>query len=90
MSTTKSGRFEIRLAEEGRNQIEAAAGAVGETLSDFVRNAAIQRADRVLALSSRTLMAPEQFDAMLNSLDVPDPAPALAKAVAQPRRYTRK
>lgn len=89
MSTMKE-RFEIRLAEDGRNQIEAAAGAVGETVTDFVRNAAIQRADQVLALSSRTMMPPEQFDAMIRSLDTADEAPALTKAVARRRRFVRK
>jgi len=86
----KTERFEIRLAEDGRNQIEAAAGAVGETLTDFVRNAAIQRADQVLALSSRTLMPAEQFDAMIQSLDIADDAPELSKAVARGRRFVRR
>lgn len=88
--STKTGRFEIRLAEEGRNHIEEAAGAVGETLTDFVRNAAIQRADRILALSSRTLMSAEQFDAMIKSLDVADESSELAELAARPRRYVRK
>ena len=88
--TIKTERFEIRLAEDGRNQIEAAAGAVGETLTEFVRNAAIQRADQVLALSSRTLMPAEQFDAMIRSLDIADDAPELAKAVARGRRFVRR
>ena len=88
--SAKTQRFEIRLAEEGRNQIEEAAGAVGETLTEFVRNAAIQRADHVLALSSRTLMSAEQFDAMIKSLDVADEAPELAELAARTRRYVRK
>lgn len=88
--SAKTERFEIRLAEERRNQIKKAAGAVGESETDFVRNAAIERADRILALSSRTLMPAEQFDAMIKSLDTPDEAPALTAAVAQPRRFVRK
>ncbi|MBF6397449.1 DUF1778 domain-containing protein [Nocardia cyriacigeorgica] len=88
--STKTERFEIRLATEGRSQIEEAAQAVGETVTEFVRNAAIQRADRILALSSRTLMPAEQFDAMLESLDVADEAPELAQLASRPRRYVRK
>ncbi|MBU3062652.1 DUF1778 domain-containing protein [Nocardia sp. NEAU-G5] len=88
--SAKTERFEIRLAEDGRNQIEAAASAVGETVTDFVRNAAMQRADQVLALASRTLMPAEQFDAMIRSLDTADDAPELAKAVARGRRFVRK
>ncbi|WP_425299350.1 DUF1778 domain-containing protein, partial [Nocardia cyriacigeorgica] len=40
--------------------MEEAAKTVGETVTEFVRNAAIQPADRILALSSRTLMSAEQ------------------------------
>ncbi|MGF6885394.1 uncharacterized protein (DUF1778 family) [Nocardia sp. GAS34] len=88
--SSKTERFEMRLTEEGRKQIAAAAGAVGETLTEFVRNAAIQRADQALALSSRALMPAEQFDAMIRSLDIADDAPELAKAVARGRRFVRK
>lgn len=87
--TIQSERFEIRLSEQERQQIETAAGTVGESLTDFFRNAAVQRANRVLALASRTLMPAEQFDAMLESLDVADDAPALAAIVARPQRYVR-
>ncbi len=88
--SAKTERFEIRLAEERRNQIQEAAGTVGETPTEFVRNAAIERADRILALSSRTLMPAAQFDAMISSLDVADDAPALTKAAAKARAFERK
>ena len=88
--STKPERFEIRLATEGRSQIEEAAQAVGETVTEFVRNAAVQRADRIVALSSRTRMPAEQFDAMLESLDIADEAPVLAQLASRPRRYVRK
>lgn len=88
--SAKTERFEIRLAEERRNQIKEAAAAIGETETEFVRNAAIERADRILALSSRTLMPAEQFDAMIRSLDIPDEATGLAEIVARPRRFIRK
>ncbi|MFQ6226822.1 DUF1778 domain-containing protein [Nocardia sp. NPDC002869] len=88
--TTKTERFELRLDEERRNQIEAAADAVQEKPSEFIRNAAYERADRILALSSRTLMPAEQFDAMMESLDTPDYAPGLAKAAAKPRIFERR
>jgi uncharacterized protein (DUF1778 family) len=88
--SAKTERCEIRLAEDGRDQIEAAAGAIGETLTEFVRNAAIQLADRVLAVSSRMPVPAEQFDAMITSLDVADDAPVLTAIVARSRRFVRK
>ncbi|MFF0531275.1 DUF1778 domain-containing protein [Nocardia amikacinitolerans] len=88
--STKTERFEMRLAQDRLRQIQEAAGAIGESPTEFVRNAAIERADRILALSSRTLMPAEQFDAMMSALDVADDAPALTKAAAKPRAFVRK
>ena len=88
--STKTERFELRIEEERRDQIEAAADAVQEKPSEFIRNAAYERADRILALSSRTLMSGEQFDLMMASLDTPDYAPGLAKAAAKPRAFRRR
>jgi uncharacterized protein (DUF1778 family) len=90
MSTTKTDRVEVRVARQSHEQISAAAEQVNETTSEFMRNAALDRADKILALSSRTLMSPQQFDALLTSLDVPDEAPNLAKLASQPRRFARQ
>lgn len=88
--SNKTDRVEVRVAPQTRERISAAAEKVNETTSEFMRNAALDRADRVLALSSRTLMPAEQFDAMLHALDKPDHAPTLEKLAAQPRRFSRQ
>lgn len=89
MSTTKTDRVEVRIARSSHEQISAAAQKVNETTSEFMRNAALDRADKILALASRTLMPAEQFDAMIQALDTPDDAPNLEKLAAQPRRFIR-
>lgn len=86
---TKTERVELRVAQQSHEQIQAAAERVNETTSEFVRNAALDRADRVLALSSRTLMPAAQFDAMIEALDAPDEAPNLEKLALEPRRFVR-
>ncbi|TQF74864.1 DUF1778 domain-containing protein [Rhodococcus spelaei] len=88
--TTKTERVELRVAPQSHEQIQAAAERVNESTSEFVRNAALDRADRVLALSSRTLMPAEQFDALIHALDVADDAPNLEKLAAEPRRFARQ
>lgn len=90
MSTTKTDRLEVRVTPLSRAHISDAAEKVNESVSDFIRNAALDRADKILALSSRTLMPAEQFDALIKSLDVPDEAPNLAKLAAEPRRFARQ
>lgn len=63
--------------------------ATHESVSGFVIRAAQAEAERVLARTDVTLMPAEQFDAMITSLDEPDPAPNLARAAARARRFQR-
>lgn len=46
---TKTRRLEIRITEHERDLEQAAAAASGETLSEFVRRAARDEAERTLA-----------------------------------------
>ncbi|TLF93541.1 hypothetical protein FEK35_29880 [Nocardia cyriacigeorgica] len=87
---TNGESFESRPTAEGCSQIEEATRAFGETVAELVGNATNQEPDRILGLPSRTLMSAEQFDAMLESLDVPDDAPELATLASRPRVYARK
>jgi uncharacterized protein (DUF1778 family) len=87
--TAKSERIEMRVDPERHQIIQAAAAAVHEGTSDFVRRAAMERAERILARTERTLMPAEQFDALLFSLDTADEAPTLARAFTRPRRFKR-
>jgi len=88
--STKTERVEVRIAPQTHDQICAAAQRVNESTSEFMRNAALDRADKILALASRTLMPAEQFDAMIHALDEPDHAPHFEKLAAQPRRFSRQ
>ncbi|GAB2744118.1 DUF1778 domain-containing protein [Amycolatopsis magusensis] len=90
MSSTKNDRVELRMSSADRQLLESAAEHVHETLSDFTRSAAVQRAQNVLARTAITLMPADQFDGLLHSLDVADPAPKLAEVAARPRRFERK
>jgi uncharacterized protein (DUF1778 family) len=90
MSTTKTERVEVRIARQTHDQIRAAAEKVNETTSEFMRIAALDRAEKILALSSRTLMPAEQFDALISALDMADDAPNLEKLASQPRRFIRR
>jgi uncharacterized protein (DUF1778 family) len=86
---TKDERLEMRVSKSDRDLIENAADQVHENISDFTRSAAVERAQHVLARSNVTMMPAAQFDALLNSLDEADEAPALAEAFARPRRFGR-
>lgn len=86
---TKTQRIEMRADPDSEARIAQAAGITRESVSAFVLRAATAEADRVLGRMEATPMPSEQFDQLISSLDVPDPAPALEHRAAGPRRYTR-
>ena len=90
MSATKSKRSEFRADEQTLERIQRAANAVHEPASEFVRKAALARAEEVLRQDLVTLMPVEQFDALMSSLNVADPAPRLAEAARKPAVFKRR
>jgi uncharacterized protein (DUF1778 family) len=74
---TKTGRLELRIDEETDDVVTRAAALLRTTKSAFVADAARQAAYRALGRADVTLMAADVFDALVASLDVPDPTPGL-------------
>lgn len=86
---TKSERVEARLSAEERVQIERAARFEGRSLSAFMVEAAVERADQVLADQSVTVVPAEYFDELVAALDEPDRAPQLGRAAKRAGRRAR-
>jgi uncharacterized protein (DUF1778 family) len=85
----KTERIEMRTDPQSSAKIAQAAEAGHVSVSAFVLEAAVKAADHVLARTDVTAMSAEQFDQLIESLDVPDEAPALARLARKPRRYAR-
>jgi len=85
----KTDRLEARLSPDERALIERAASASGMSVSAFVVDAAVDRADEVITATTTTLVPAEYFDALVAALDKPDDAPRLAKAAKRARRTAR-
>ena len=68
----RTQRLEVRLTEDERSLDVAAATAVGETLSDFVRRAARTRAEEVLADQRDIVLGEDEAARFLDALDTPD------------------
>ena len=86
---TRSERVEARLSAEERARIERAARFEGRSLSSFIVEAAVERADQVLADPAVTVVPADYFDRLVAALDEPGRAPRLeqaAKRVSQDRR----
>lgn len=86
----KTKRIEIRAEEATLDRIQRAANLAHEQTSEFVRKAAMQRAEEVLRQDLVTLMDPEQFDRLMSSLDAADAAPRLAAAARKPAEFKRR
>ncbi|MDR1237127.1 MAG: DUF1778 domain-containing protein [Propionibacteriaceae bacterium] len=85
----RSRRLEARLDPDTDDLIAQAARIVGQSRSSFVVDSARDAAALIVARSDVTLMPTKQFDALISSLDQPDPAPRLAAAFAEPRVFVR-
>lgn len=77
---TKSERLEARVSPEQRARLEWAAQTAGLSLSTFVLDAAVERAEEILAAETSTLVPIGYFEALLATLDTPDEAPTLARS----------
>ena len=86
---TKTRRVEARLDDEAAELIASGAALVNESVSEFVSQAARQRAELLLARADRTLMPADQFDAMIAALDGPPTvSPELDALFARSDRIT--
>lgn len=68
----RTSRIELRLTDEERELDTAAAEATGESLSEFFRQAARERAAVVLSEQRRIKLADEEARRFLAALDRPD------------------
>ncbi len=71
-SSAKTRRIEIRVTEEEHSLEEAAATALGVTISEFFRRAARASAEEVLAERSRIALDDEEAARFLDALDHPE------------------
>lgn len=85
----KTDRLEARLSPDARERIERAAAAAGLSVSAFVVEAAVERAEEVIAAATTTVVPADYFDDLLAALDEPDDAPRLAEAAKRARRPGR-
>lgn len=86
----KTKRIELRADEATVTRIQRAANVVHEQTSEFVRKAAMQRAEEVIRQELGTVMEAEQFDSLMSSLDVADVSQRLAEAARKPRAFKRR
>jgi uncharacterized protein (DUF1778 family) len=85
----KSDRLEARVSPEQRARLEWAASLAGTSVSAFVVDAAVERAQELMAAHMSTTVPADYFDQLVTALDQADRAPALAKAARRTGRRPR-
>ncbi len=85
----KTERLEVRAAPADRARIEHAAAVVGVTVSSFLVDTAVERANSIIADVTTTDIAADYFSELLAALDRPSAAPRLAAAAKRARRNPR-
>lgn len=88
----ESARLELRVRPDRKSRIERAAELVHESVSEFARTAAEEKAERVIREHEATTTVPAAFfDELLDALDAPQRAnAALARAARDARASLRR
>ena len=82
-------RWDFRVASETDRLVRHAADTTDKTLTDFVVDAALVEAERVLADRTRFALEPEQWEAFVEILDrPPQENPGLEKLFSQPSVFS--
>jgi uncharacterized protein (DUF1778 family) len=90
MPATKSARLNLRLNGEDDALLRQAAQALGQSVSEFMTNSAVERAHEVLADQRHFVLDAETWDRFVAALDSPaEPDPALVALFSRPRRIER-
>jgi uncharacterized protein (DUF1778 family) len=85
----KSDRLEARVSPEQRARLEWAARLAGTSVSAFVVDAAVERAEELVTAQMSTSVPADYFDRLVAALDKADRAPTLANAAKRVARNPR-
>jgi uncharacterized protein (DUF1778 family) len=85
----KSDRLEARVSPEQRARLEWAARLAGMSVSAFVVDAAVERAEELVTAQMSTSVPAHYFDRLVETLDRADRAPTLAKAAKRVERASQ-
>jgi uncharacterized protein (DUF1778 family) len=85
MRVTRTEKIDLRLTAQAKRALQSAAEASHKTLSDFVLESALARADSVLAERQVFRLDAKRWKAFQAALDAPPKArPRLARLLNEP------
>ena len=92
MAATKTARIDLRAKPEAVDHICAAAKLADQSMTTFVLDAALARADEVIEAATSTVVPHDFFERMIAALDEPTmPNDAIIRAAKRlPLQLTRR
>lgn len=69
--STRSAKLDLRLSPEAKQKLQIAAESAGRTVSEFVLESALVRADETLADRTRFGLDADRWKAFMKALDAP-------------------
>jgi len=82
---TRTEKLDLRLTRKAKLALQAAARASQRSMSEFVLESALARADEALAVRRTFILDTDQWKAFLAALDAPPrPVPRLEKLLQEP------
>lgn len=91
MKRSVNERWDFRVAAAAANLVRRAAETTDQTLTEFVVDAAVLEADRVLADRTSFALPAERWKRFVEILDrAPQENPGLAKLFSRPSVFTAK
>jgi uncharacterized protein (DUF1778 family) len=85
MRINRTEKIDLRLTAQAKRVLQTAAAATHRTLSDFILESALARADSVLAERQIFRLDAQRWTAFLGALDAPPkPRPRLARLLNEP------
>jgi uncharacterized protein (DUF1778 family) len=86
----RTAKLDLRLTPEAKRTLQSAAAASGRSVSDFVLESALVRAEETLADRTRFVLDAEQWKAFLAALDAPPrDLPRLKRLFQEPSVFER-
>jgi uncharacterized protein (DUF1778 family) len=86
----RTAKLDLRLTPESKRKLQAAAVATRRSISEFVLESALVRAEETLADRTRFGLDPDQWRAFLEALDAPPrDLPRLSRLFQEPSVFER-
>jgi uncharacterized protein (DUF1778 family) len=90
ITETRNQKLDLRLSASAKRTLQNAAGAAHRSVSEFVLESALARAEETLPDRRRFGLTAEQWKSFQMTLAAPPrPAPRLAKLLTEPSAFER-